>query len=106
MSGTAAPGRPGPGGGITDADRVTALRFVIGRSGWCVEARVSAEGEAHLGVTTVDPKTSAVRSWRVARTREGLVVSDGASGQRLRPAPTMQEALVEVWEATVGDAPD
>ena len=61
MNETTDPGRAKPGGGITDADRWTALRFVIGRPGWRVEARVSAQGETHLGVTTADPKTGVVR---------------------------------------------
>ncbi len=97
---------PGRGGGVTDADRRTALRFVIGRPGWRVEARTAAPGGAWLSITTADPDTGAVRSWRVARTREGLVVSDGASGRRLWAVPAIREALVEIWEATAGVAAD
>ena len=106
MSGAADRDRSGRGGGITDADRRTASRFVLGRPGWHVEARTGVRGEAVLGVVMADPKTGAVRSWRVARTREGLLVSDGASGERLWAMPAMREALVEIWEATAGIAAD
>ena len=106
MSGTADRDRPGRGGGTTDADRRTAPRFVLGRPGWRVEARTAARGEAFLSVTNADPDTGAARSWRVARTREGLLVSDGSSGERLWAVPAMREALVEIREATAGVAAD
>lgn len=93
-------------GGVTDADRLTALRFAIGRPGWRVEALTTARGEAFLRITTIDQGTGAVRAWSVTRTREGLLVGDGTSGERLLAAPAMREALVEIWEATVGAAAD
>ena len=103
MSGTADQGCPGRGG-VTDADRRTASRFALGRLGWRVEARATARGEAWLSITTADPGTGAARSWRVARTREGLLVTDRGSGRRLWAGPAMREALVEIWEATAGVA--
>lgn len=106
MSAGGDPGGFGDGAGITDVDRRTALRFVVGRPGWRVEARATARGGVYLNVTTADPETGAVRSWRVSRTREGLVVSDGISGQRLWAVPTMRDALVEIWEATATAVPD
>ncbi len=106
MNGTAAQDQPEGDGGVTDADRRTASRFVLGRPGWRVEARTAAQGGAWLLITSADPRTGAVRSWRVARTREGLVVSDGASGRRLWAVPAMREALVEIWEAAAGVAAD
>ena len=106
MSGTSDRDRPGRDAGITDVDRRTASRFVLGRPGWRVEARTTAEGGAYLCITTADSKIGAVRSWRVARTLEGLLVSDGASGQRLWAVPAMREALVEIWEAAAGVAAD
>lgn len=90
--------------GIADADRRTALRFAIGRPGWRVEALAGARGGTLLGITTTDPATGAVRSWRVTRTREGFLIADAASGERLRAVPDMREALVEIWEATAGAA--
>ena len=47
-----------------------------------------------------------MRSWRVARTQEGLLVTGEGSGRRLWAGPTMREVLVEVWEATAGAASD
>ena len=94
-------------GGTTDADHRTALRFVLGRPGWRVEARTTTQGETHLSLTTPCPGTGGQRSWRVVRTHGGLSVHDEASGgQRLRAVPTLRDALVEVWEAVTVAAPD
>jgi hypothetical protein len=106
VSETLHPVRPRLGGGTTDADLRTALRFVLGRPGWRAEARTTTQGGAHLRVTTPCPDTGGQRFWRVTRTREGLLVRDEASGQRLCTVPTMREALVEVWEAATDVAPD
>lgn len=86
--------------GITDEDRRTALRFVLGRPGWRVEAWATAQGETCLGLTTPCRDTGGQRSWRLVRTTQGLLVCDEASGQPLCATPTMREALVEIWEAT------
>ena len=104
MSGVADQGCPGQGGGVTDADRRTASRFVLGRPGWRVEAQTMPRGGACLRLTTPCPDTGGRRFWRVARTQEGVLVCDEASGRRLWAGPTMREALVEVWEATAGVA--
>ena len=100
------PVRPGPGGASTEDDHRTALRFVLGRPGWRVEARTTAQSGSHLRLTTPCPDTGGQRFWRATRTREGLLVHDEASGRRLCTAPTMREALVEVWEAATDAAPD
>ncbi len=105
MSETAHPVRTGEGG-TTDDDRRTALRFCLGRPGWRVEARATAQGGAYLNVTTPSPGTGGQRCWRVVRTRQGLSVLDEASGQQFRTVPTMRDALVEIWEAVTGAAPD
>lgn len=106
MSETTRPAPPGRGGGDTDADRRTALRFVLGRPGWKVEARATAQGEVYLRLTTPCPDTGGQRFWRVARTQQGLLVCDEASGRRSWTAPTMRDVLVEVWEAVTTAAPD
>ena len=106
MSETTHPVRPRPGGGTTDDDLRTVSRFVLGRPGWRVEAQTTTQGGAHLRLTTPCPDTGGQRFWRVTRTHEGLLVHDEASGQRLCTAPTMREALVEIWEAVTDDAPD
>ncbi len=106
MSETLHAAHPGQGVGTSDGDHRTALRFVLGRPGWRVEARATTQGEAHLRLTTPCPDTGGQRFWRLARTQHGLLVHDEASGQRLRTVPTMREALVEVWEAVTGAAPD
>ncbi|MBD0274209.1 MAG: hypothetical protein ICV73_20045 [Acetobacteraceae bacterium] len=93
-------------GGTTDADLRTALRFVLGRPGWRVEARTTTQGGTHLSLTTPCPRTGGQRSWRLVRTRGGLSVHDEASGQRLRAVPTMRDALVEVWEAVTDAGPE
>ena len=105
MSGAADQGCPGRGG-VTDTDRRTASRFVVGRPGWRAEAWTTPRGEAWLSIATADPGIGAVRSWRVARTQEGLLVTGEGSGRRLWAGPTMREVLVEVWEATAGAASD
>ena len=100
------PVRPGRGG-ITDDDRRAVLRFVLGRPGWSVEARTTEQDGTYLGLTTPPCRgTGGQRSWRLVRTPEGLLVCDGASGQRLWTAPTMRDALVEVWEAATDAAHD
>lgn len=98
--------RPGLGGSTTEDDRRTALRFVLGRHGWRVEARATPQGGAHLWLTTPCPETGGQRVWRATRTHEGLQVHDEVSGQRLCIVPTLREALVEVWEAVTEVAPD
>lgn len=100
------PVRPGRDGGTTGDDHRTALRFVLGRFGWRVEARSTAQGGAHLRLTTPCPDTGGQRFWRLVRTRQGLVVYDDVSGQRLWAVPTMRDALLEVWEAATDVAPD
>jgi hypothetical protein len=100
------PVRPGQGGGITDADHRTALRFVLGRPGWQVEAQARTQGEAYLRLATPCPDTGGRRFWRVARGQQGVLVHDEASGRRLRAVPTMREALVDVWEAVADAVPD
>lgn len=97
--------RPGRRG-TTDDDRRTALRFLLGRPGWRVEARTTTQGEVYLRLTTPCPDAAGRRFWRVARGQQGLLVHDEASGQRLWAVPTMREALVEIWEAATGAAPD
>lgn len=106
MSGTVDRDRPGRDDSVTDADRRTASRFVLGRPGWRVEAQTTPRGGAYLRLTTPCPDTEGRRFWRVARTQEGVLVSEEASGRQLWAGPTMREALVEVWEATVGVAAD
>lgn len=105
MNETMHPVRPGLGGDTTD-DHRTALRFVLGRPGWRVEARASPQGGAYLRLTTPCPETGGQRVWRVTRTHEGLLVYGEVSGQRLCTVPTMREALVEIWEAVTDIAPD
>ena len=100
------PVRPEQGGGTTDADHRTALRFVLGRPGWRVEAWAMVLGGVYLRLTTPCSNTGGQRFWRVVRTQQGLSVYDEASGRRLRTVPTMREALVEVWEAVTEVAPD
>ncbi len=100
------PAPPERGGGTTEDDHRTALRFVLGRPGWRVEARATARGEACLRITTPCPDTGGQRFWRVARGQQGLLVCDEASGQRFWSVPTMREALVEVWEVVTGAVPD
>jgi hypothetical protein len=100
------PARPGRGGGTTDADYWTALRFALGRPGWRVETRATAAGEAHLSLTTTHARTGGQRLWRLERTGDGLLVRDGASGRSLRAAPTLREALVEVWKGAAFAAPE
>lgn len=97
---------PGHGAGTTDADHRTAMRFVLGRRGWRVEARATTQGEVYVRLTTPCPDTGGQRSWRLARVQQGLLVHDEASGRRLRTVPTVREALVDVWEAVTGAAPD
>lgn len=96
----------GRAGGTTDDDRRTALRFVVGRPGWRVEAQATTEGEAYLRLATPCSNKGDQRFWFVARGRQGLLVGDEASGQRLWTVPTMRDALVEIWEAVTGAAPD
>ncbi len=106
VSDTVEPARSGRGGGTTDADYWTALRFALGRPGWRVETRASAAGETHLGLTTPHARTGGQRLWRLERTREGLLVRDGASGRLLKATPTLREALVEVWKGAAFAAPE
>ena len=107
MSETTHPVLPERDGGTTNDDHRTALRFVLGRPGWRAEARATEQGAAYLSVTTPPcPETGGRRSWRVARTGQWLLVHDEASGRRFGAAPTMREALVEIWEAVTRDAPD
>ena len=106
MSDTTHPVRPGRGIGTTADDHRTALRFVLGRPGWRVEAGATRQGEAHLRLTTPCPDTGGQRFWRLVRTQQGLVVHDDVSGQRCWAVPTMRDALVEVWEAATPVAPD
>jgi hypothetical protein len=82
------------------------LRFVLGRPGWRLEARATAQGGAHLRLTTPCPDTGGHRFWRLVRTQQGLAVYDDVSGQRLWAVPTVRDALVEVWEAVTDVAPD
>lgn len=89
-----------------EADRLTARRFTLGRPGWRVEPRTAAEDGAEIRITTPYPGTEGGRVWRVARGPDGLVVLDGASGSRLCAAPSMRDALVELWEAVAGAVPD
>ena len=100
------PARSRQGGGTTDADYWTALRFALGRSGWRVEARTTAASETHLSLTTTHAKTGGQRLWRLERTGDGLLVRDGASERLLKAAPTLREALVEVWKGAAGTAPE
>ena len=93
-------------GGTTGDDHRTALRFVLGRPGWRVEARAMAQGGTCLGVTTPCPKTGGQRSWRVVRAQGGFLVHDEVSRRRPATAATMRDALVGIWEAVTGVAPD
>jgi hypothetical protein len=93
-------------GGTTDADYWTALRFVLGRPGWRVEARATERGGAWLGLTTPCPDTGGRRRWRLARAGGEVLVRDEASKRVLPAVPTVREALVEVWEAVTVAAPD
>ena len=106
MSENAHPVLSEQGAGTTEADQRTALRFVLGRPGWRVVARTAAGGATYLSVTTPCSRTGGQRFWRVARTRQGLLVDDEASGRRLGPAPTTRDALVEIWDAVTAAAPD
>ena len=94
------------GAGTTEADQRTALRFVLGRPGWRVKARATAQGGAYLSITTPCPKTGGQRSWRVVRTRQGLLVRDEASERRPVTVATMRDALVGIWETVTDAAPD
>ncbi len=102
----------GRGDGTTDADLWTALRFVLGRPGWRVEARTTAHGRTYLGLATTHSRSGHQRLWRMDRSQEGLLVRDAASERRVGAAPvavavaTMREALVKVWEAAGGAGPD
>ncbi len=98
----------GWGEGTTDADLWTALRFILGRPGWGVEPRTTAEGRTYLGLGTTHPRNGHQRLWRMDRSQEGLMVQDAASGRRLgaEAMPTVKEALARVWEATGGAGPD
>jgi hypothetical protein len=106
VSETTHPVCPDRDDGIPDEDFRTAMRFVLGRPGWRVEARATAEGAAYLRLATPCPGLRRQRLWRVARTHQGLLVCDEASGRRLRAVPTMREALVEIWEAVTAVASD
>ena len=98
----------GWGDGTTDADRWTALRFALGRPGWRVEPRTTAQGRAYLRLATTHPKYGHQRLWRMDRLQDGVLVHDKSSGRRLRAVavPTVQEALVRLWEAAGGAGPD
>lgn len=100
------PGRSEQDGGTTDDDRRTALRFALSRPGWQVEARAIAQGGAYLGITTPCSKTGGQRSWRVARTGQGLLVQEGASAHSPAAVATIRDALVAIWEAVTSAAPD
>lgn len=106
VSDTMHPVRPRRGAGTTADDHRTALRFVLGRPGWLVEAGATTQGGAHLRLTTPRPDTGGQRFWRLVRPQQGLVVHDDVSGQRCWAVPTMRDALVEVWEAVTDVAPD
>ena len=95
----------GWGEGTTDADRWTALRFALGRPGWRVEPRSTAQGRAYLRLATTHPRNGQQRLWRIDRAQEGVLVHDKGSGRRLGAVavPTVREALVRLWEAA-GDA--
>ena len=82
------------------------MRFVLGRPGWRVEAGATTQGGTHLRLATPCPDTGGQRFWRLVRTQQGLVVHDDVSGQRCWAAPTVRDALVEVWEAATPVAPD
>ena len=100
------PVRAGQGRGTTDDDLRTALRFVLGRPGWRVEALATALGDPCLGLTTPCPDTGGRRRWRVVRIQGEVLVRDEASGRDVLAVPTVREALVEVWEAVTVAAPD
>jgi hypothetical protein len=106
VSETTHPVRPEQDSGITDDDRRTASRFVLGRPGWRLETRATAQSGTYLHVTTPCSRTGGQRSWRVVRTRQGLVIQDGASERQLGSMPTIRDALVEIWEAATGAVPD
>ena len=94
--------------GTTDADLWTALRFALGRSGWRVEARTTAQGRAYLRLATTHPRNGRQRLWRMDRSQEGVLVHDKASGLRFGAValPTVREALVRLWEAAGGAGPE
>jgi hypothetical protein len=98
----------GWGDGTTDADLWTALRFVLGRPGWRVEPRTTAQGRTYLDLATTHSRNGHQRLWRMDRSQEGLLVHDAASGRGLRALalPTVREALVRLWEAAGGAGPD
>ncbi len=106
VSETMEPVRSRQGCGTRDADCWTALRFVLGRPGWRVEARTTTTGETRLSLTTAHAKAGGQRLWRLERTGDGLLVRDGASGGPSGAAPTMLEALVEAWKGSAGAAPE
>jgi hypothetical protein len=97
----------GWGEGTTEADLWTALRFALGRPGWRVEPRSTAQGRAYLRLATAHRRNGRQRLWRMDRSQDGLLVHDKASGRRLGavPLPTVREALVRVWEAANGAGP-
>ncbi len=101
------PDRLGLGAATNDDDHRTALRFVLGRPGWRVEAPATTRGRgAYLKVTTPCSKACGQGCWRVERTQQGILVHDEISGRRLGVFATVREALVEVWETVTGAAPD
>ena len=106
VSETTHPVLPEQDGGTTGDDHRTALRFVLGRPGWRVQARAFAQGATHLSITTPCAKTGGQRSWRVVRTRQGLLVHDEASERHPAAVATMRDALVAIWETVIGAAPD
>jgi hypothetical protein len=97
---------PEQSGGTTGDDHRTALRFVLGRPGWQAATTATAQGGAYLSITTPCPKTGGQRSWRVVRTRQGLLVRDEASERRPVTVATMRDALVGIWETVTDAAPD
>lgn len=98
----------GWGDGTTDTDLWTALRFVLGRPGWRVEPRSTAQGRAYLRLATTHPRNGRQRQWRIDRAQDGILVHDKGSGRRLGAVavPTVRDALVRLWEAAGGASPE
>ncbi len=84
------------------------MRFALGRPGWRVEPRSTAQGRTYLRLATAHRRNGHQRLWRMDRSREGLLVHDKASGRRLGAValPSVREALVRLWEAANGAGPD
>ena len=85
-------------GGTTAQDVRTAARFVFARPGWSATERQDVLNDPYLEITVSRAPGRKMLAWNLVRRDSGILVQFVEETRPVGPYPSMNEALLAVWE--------